>query len=362
MLVYIVIIFFGAAAATIEITQINRTQLLKKLTCIFAPLCFFVLWIMAGLRYFTGSDYENYKYIYDNLEQHPHLEKGYYALNNVFSEYLDFQYLLLFISFFAIVFKLYGFKKYTGLFFVPCFIYFCTFFLSWEMGALRMGLAISIVLLGIEHLINRRMIGYFFYVLIGASIHQSVLIYAPLYFILHKNISDKSCVFIILASVGLAFSGLTMFLVEQVINLVSGDGHIAYKIKNYLTTSGDVGFRLTSVLKKVVLLSFFLIIRKKVHRNDYYLFNVFFNLYLLSSLSYLALISVSPEMAGRLAGLFGIAEIFLFALSLKAVNGVKRYLILLLIFISSIGRFIVTTSHFELLFFPYKNVILGTLL
>ena len=355
MIVYLFPIFFLFLFGIIElIVPKERT----KICIIFAPLTFFYLWFFSGFRFEVGTDFFNYKMLFEHAEDFEHYEYIFLNLVKFFSYHFDFEYLLVFIAFVAVSLKLLMFRLYTKVFFIPCAIYFCTFFISWEMGAMRIGLAVAIALLSLPFLIQRKFLLYSLVITLAVLIHKATIVFLPLYFILTKSFKMKHIIVFFTLLIPLVVFGVIEMIVDFIISVVTGGGQWGYKIRKYLTNQEGVSLHFTAVAKKVILVSLFIFVRYfviDIKKSPYFI--PFFNMYLISTVIYFTLITNSPEMAVRTAAVIGLSEVFLLTFTVLALKKHLRWLAFLLVFLSSIGRFIVTTNQWSELYFPYSNIL-----
>lgn len=144
------------------------------------------LWLVMGLRWNIGTDFANYKYIFDNISdlkimQNINIEIGYYWLNRIVAFFSDnSQYIFIIVALMMIIFYIYGFA-YNGsnmLVQLTCFLGLGYYF--YAMNIMRQYLAISIVCFSFHYLENKQLKKFILGILIAALFHQSVLIWIPI--------------------------------------------------------------------------------------------------------------------------------------------------------------------------------------
>ncbi len=96
---------------------------------------------------------------------------------------------------------------------------------------LRNSIAISLFLLAIPYLEERKPIQYFSLCLLGISFHISALVYIPLYFFLHRNINKwvYLSIFIFINLIFVTHNSVILILA----NLLGGEDNMADKVKAY---------------------------------------------------------------------------------------------------------------------------------
>lgn len=151
----------------------------------------------AGLRYFTGPDYESYKAIYnsasDTLNFADRFEPGFvlfvHILRNIIG--VSFETFLFAFTFVNITVKAGFFKKY---FRYPIFLmlmYYPFIFFLVDFGQIRQGMALGIILWSIPAVMNRKILQFYVIWIIACSFHYSMLIFFPFYFLGQITLSKK---------------------------------------------------------------------------------------------------------------------------------------------------------------------------
>lgn len=152
-------------------------------------------------RYGIGTDYFAYRSIfellhYTDFEKYWHFHKlnygsyyvepGFYILNR----FLSFNFVsLLFICSLLIL----GFIYFGTIKLVPkismawcIFIYYCTQFI-FSMNVMRFAIAITIVFFGINFIVQKKIVSWFFFVGLASCFHKTSIICFPLYFLVDIN-------------------------------------------------------------------------------------------------------------------------------------------------------------------------------
>ncbi len=196
----------------------------------------FLFLFLLGLSLFVGfSDmfggYDRYIYgeIFDNIADVTTM-KGDYSdslFYNFYSSEIGYTFLNVFISFFTE-------NRYIFILIVTLIIYICLFvsirkytenyplavvlfmglWFFFTFTYLRQVLAATIVWLGIQYVIDRKFLKFLIVFLIGFSMHNSAIIFFPLYFIPIKKFQPKLIVWVMVFMLLLGFSPLPNSLFE----------------------------------------------------------------------------------------------------------------------------------------------------
>ena len=266
MLFYFTIILFLVVG--VFIFDINKQSENKGF---FIFLCFFLLVVMASLRYRVGGDSLSYEDYYDQM---PEL--------NTYIEYLDFNPLayqplwLLLVAFcrtvsneyyfFQIVhavifnFSLYFFiQKYTHYIFSTLLLMFCSlmyFYYSFEIQ--RESLALAVFFFNIENLEKKRWFRYYILALISFMFHISAVFLFILPFFRKVELTKK-------VIFGLFFFAVVLFFLKGIIFSLITPFLILEAMKNKAEVYSEMTFSLTGFLAffsvRVLLLMPFLLYR-----------------------------------------------------------------------------------------------------
>lgn len=228
MLVYflidLLIISFGLFASHFRINIRNNKVNEIKWIFIFS---FIILFFVSAFRGDFSTDYKGYEDIYIRFNSYSlsDLLKRPLWFENPETGYLIFQYIIksifndvLFIFIVSSALIVYSnlnvIRKECVLPFLGIFLYVHIGGYYQSFNLLRQSLAIAIVLLGTKFLIERKAVRYFLIVLIASTIHTSVLIMLPFYFIAQIKISKRNVVFYPLAII------IVLFLQDKGTNLL----------------------------------------------------------------------------------------------------------------------------------------------
>ena len=135
-------------------------------------------------------------------------------------------------AFFALLIKAVAIQKLLGRSFLALFVYICLFYVLHELTQMRAAVAISIFLLSLPDVINRKPIAFYFKVLCAVFFHYSALLMVPLYFF-----NKRSSIFYFLPVMAIV---CTLFIPYSIYNhygayiIESVSGILKTKLTNHL--------------------------------------------------------------------------------------------------------------------------------
>lgn len=195
MLFYLSVFSLLLILATAEITLKN-----KKISVITGGL----LTIVAGLRFYTGYDFNSYKNFYSEMNSFSDVfngsidaEPGFLFLNFLFKSLgFNFYFFILFFSIISILLLgnfAYRFTPYPSLVLV---YYYARYFLVRDMGQMRSALACIILLYAIPYIIRKKPIHFLIIVFIASLFHITALsfIIAYIFSYIFKDLTLKNVI------------------------------------------------------------------------------------------------------------------------------------------------------------------------
>lgn len=193
---------------------LDRNHIITKPAKIVIVLLLVPLIVFAGGRLNTGLDYFGYLR-YFNESQSGRLdiinrivEPGYVLLNKLMPTYRSLLFLLAIVCI-GIKARTFVTLKVKYPFFI-IFVYYSTYFLFYDMGVMRQGLAIGICLYSIRFIKEKKLNGFLICILVAASLHISSVAFLVMYPLGKKRLKMSQyftiitiCVFVILADINL---------------------------------------------------------------------------------------------------------------------------------------------------------------
>lgn len=169
-------------------------------------LCFFIMLLMSGLRYYVGTDYANYNYIFNNINnmtlKESNIEIGYYFLNKVirfFSEneasiFITVSFIILYLVFLTIM-------RDSNKPELSLFLFISMYFYSSSFNMMRQYISISIIFYATRYIIEKNFSKYLKFVILASMFHISALIMIPFYFLLNYKYSYRQYFILFLLSI-----------------------------------------------------------------------------------------------------------------------------------------------------------------
>lgn len=234
-IVYFFILFIAVGCG--YVVSCNHMKLCLYNRFVFFPIV--VISMLAGFRYFVGTDWENYYYIYDLALQN-NLSIEDVTVSTMEPLYLILNLILSFLKapyqfFFAIVMGIHlcflykSFKDYTWLLPFGLFFYIVSVFTT-SLNIQRQTMAFCIFLMATHYYRNGNLFKYVFTIFIAICFHFSSIVLLPIYFLRSKYFSflDKRLVGIVLYVV-------SFFLFSYCLNLINA------VLENYVTNAKYLG-------------------------------------------------------------------------------------------------------------------------
>jgi hypothetical protein len=192
---------------------------------------------------------------------------------------LSSQALLFSFAFISIFIKFYYFKKYTNYYLLSVFIYLSHTIIHHDWGAIRAGLASSLVLPMIYYLHRKNYLFYFILLFISFSIHYISIISLFLFF---SNFKIKPFILLLILLSGYLFSlvgGL-----DYMLNFLADHNLLPVQLTNYINWDKynyDVSFLHPKALQQIFLSFLVLYLLHKIDRLKKFYFII--NVYILST-------------------------------------------------------------------------------
>ena len=164
--------------------DLNTDILLRRIYCIFVAA---ILILLSGLRHEEiGPDTPMYKYIWDTINVSSNslietdAEIGFYYLMKYLKNYIGYQGFLFVVALLSIVpvsFIIYKYSRNVSFSFL--LFYSSIIFHVLEFAAQRQAIAFGFVMISFHCLMQRKLVFYLIFLVIGSLFHQSCLIFLP---------------------------------------------------------------------------------------------------------------------------------------------------------------------------------------
>jgi len=359
-MLYILIFVVFSIFSILELNVESRT--LKVNLAAMLALTTVLLIIMAGTRT-IGFDYENYAYLYDvvnisNFLEHT-VELGYAFVTEICQRLgFSFHGFLAIIALFAVGLKILFFYKWSENWFLSLTYYFAIGFTINEMGQIRQGLALAIVLWAFSDLFQNKDRGFFFKVFIAFLFHASALIVFPAYLLVKKKLSPIWIMLAVFPLMLFVVIDLKVFL-GLIIDYLPLT-HLQAKLGFYILSEEygqRLGLNLSLVLRMVFL--FLLYLYHDTGKKRYAYYDVLYKLYFFGLMLYMLFNSIA-DLAIRSSLYFKFLECLILPILVKLGRGrTERNVLMIVLILYSFWSLykIVFDPAFSSSYLPYQSIL-----
>lgn len=343
------------------IDVVSRNKSLKSIS--FLIFCFIFL-LFAGLRWETGTDWENYYSNFENMDNFNFGESGFEILFECLVRFskliLDSYIVVLFITGFVIILlTAITLNRYSP---YPVFSYLLLLGYSINSSGFgyRQDLSIAVIFFSLYFIIKRSLYMFLLTVYIAMLFHQSAIIFIPAYWIYNIKWNKKILIYTLL-SITVLYFGLSK--INEIASVFSASA--AYKVLTYTDMSpeeatmnmGDPIFLLIRGLANrfiLVIVPIYIIVSNKDY--DSLLFKtlniMLFGIVLFVIFSPLGIVFL------RFTRYFDIFQILVIPMSLYMAKPNARFFLVLFFVIFSAFKYIVVLNDpaSYLIYVPYKFV------
>lgn len=330
----------------------------------------FILFCLASLRWERGTDWTSYLNYFmtetSQLNLTHHFENGFIILNFAVKQISNDYTVFIIIE--SIILYFFLTKAIKSIAVYPIFSLLCFFsIMKGGIFFVRQTIAVSILLLSVKYIINRKFLKFFICVFIAASIHRSSWLFLPTYYISVLKIDKPQYIIILLVSI------IISFILLKILNGASlsvGNIYIDAKLNGYLRSGFEGEMYGVNMSKEtmlirgfgkrlIILLLIVLFLRKRILTDR--TTSIIFNIYFTGICLYLILAPISTDFA-RAVLAFDLMDIFLLPLIVKYINiPSNRKIIFFLIILLSANRLHSSIDLRPELFIPYKSIFNKTL-
>ena len=242
--------------------------------------------IFAGCRYYTGLDYSTYADIFYQIRNgvNIHLEIGFVYLNQLIAKYyINPGLVFLILATLTITFKAIIIKLDTKRIFFSFFIAFSLYFFIGTMGQMRSTFAQAIDFIALYLYMKNKRIIPLILILISILFHSSAIVFLLIFIIGARRYNTT---FIIVLLTVCAIGGHFLDIKGIGFEFKDSFGFIGTKIYQY-TNVGTQKIGLTFNLIFDILIVVFGVVMRKIYTLNNRKFNVLFNIYIGSLISFL---------------------------------------------------------------------------
>lgn len=281
-----------------------------------------VMFVMVAFRDgLGGTDYTMYKYFYSKVVSLPEYLQGHYVPHYrtktfevgfvTFSSIIRIfdtsktPYVYMFsIAVINVVLLFSSVRKYTPYIFLALLFYMYKAYFWHEFTLLRQSIAIGLFMYSIQYIKSRDPLKYFAINLLGMSMHASAIILLPLYFFVGKRYDDFKIFMIVAIAFLLNVLGPNIFYLG--VRLASFVG-MANRFSTYFIAKSINPLNFLEIL----FVLFVALNRRKFYEEKEPYFNIFLNLFVISS--FLIIAFSSFEIFARFKEYFVVAYMILFS-------------------------------------------------
>lgn len=338
----------------------------RKIDSIILPFLAIILISVGGIRWETGTDWQNYYNYFDLKDSFLEFilggfEPGFsllnYLIKNLFGKYtfMLFSCTLLSISFYFLYFN-----KLENKYFV------ILAFLCYYLGAIfatRQVIALGITAYSTLFIINKKKTKFILTVLFASCFHITSLIFLFAYTIFHKkNITNLLVVILFLSIIIGYFEIIPKLFLKGLLSIFTllDLPVFKWKVISYLEKDAvnqnvnPIVALIIGFVKRLMLLPLFLFFKRRILEKDQN-YNGYLNLWLAGNILYFLVIT-SLTVLNRLTVYYVFYEIVLLSSLLLGINKRSKllYFSLFMIFLSL--RYVLTLQAYWEQYIPYKSI------
>lgn len=285
--------------------------------------------------YFNYASYDfEYKYDPDDIYDY-----GYVFFHTIIKSLNgDLMTVYFFTCLLSLITYFITFRKYTSYIFVAWYFLFVRYFEVQNIIQIRQGLACAFMLLSLKFVYEKKLIPFIIIILIGATIHKSLLVALLIYPVSKINWNAIKVTLAITISLILNLIPITNLIFTIILPLLGIyiPKYDAYLGTEFMTDTNN--FELIFRLSTVSFFSYFLLKRKYMPYN-----NIFLSMLLLG-LFFLCIFSDFKELAVRTASIFFLSFTFVPAILLDFTKNLKEK-ILILLFLLLMGTILIIKNY-----------------
>lgn len=282
---------------------------------------------------YASSDFE-YKYDPDDIYDY-----GYVFFHTIIKSLNgDLMTVYFFTCLISLMVYFITFRKYTSYIFIAWYFLFARYFEVQNIIQVRQGLACAFMLLSLKFVYEKKLIPFIIIILIGATIHKSLLVALLIYPVSKINWNMIKVILVISISLIFNFVPLTNLIFTVVFPAL---GIYIPKYDAYLGTAYMIdtsNFELIFRLSTVSFFSYFLLKKKYIPYN-----NIFLSMLLLG-LFFLCVFSDFKELAMRTASIFFLSFTFIPATLFYYTKNLREK-ILMLLFLLLMGGVLIIKNY-----------------
>lgn len=326
---YLVIFIFAALFAYLaDIYGKTRKDGKRILNKYFWIASFLIAWLPMALRYYVGTDYKNYMYLYNNIFDGAYrvnlgIEPGFWLINKIGQCLnLDFQFVISISSLITFVLLYIGLASYrkdanvgitTFLLLMFCYPDIC--------NIVRQSIAMAFVFVSYKYIPEGKLLKFLTLIFLGALFHYTIIFIIPFYFICNRKYFSKW-----LKPLIMSILILIMLNLQKYVALFTSSSAIFEKYSAYSVHEVKFGF---GILMYLTITLFFYFVLYRNNKSD-------FNAVLIDILVMgfvLGYVGTAVPYGARIALYFSMPLVLLLPQIINVIN--KRFRIIYILIIVS---------------------------
>jgi hypothetical protein len=242
------------------------------------------------------------------------------------------------------------------------FLFYCAYI--GDIFPVRQTLAVSILMMSIFFIQKKRIWPFIILVIIATSFHLSAILWIFSYYIYHKKFNNLSVLILLGLSFAMGILGtkVYIYILNKMSQYLGSFGKVLNRMLVYLTGQYDDGSysvlrNILALVKRVILIPFFLVFRKKMCIKSCYADGLL-NLYCFGNIFYL-LFAMNMNFAPlqRMSVPFDFLEIFLLPIILRIIESKYiKFTYLNLLFLYGLAKLYSALHTYYDLYVPYKSI------
>lgn len=359
MIYYILLVILIVTTILFDFFKV-KPEFIEKEIFVLLGICLF---FMAAFRYDIGYDYLSYSKIFNSVKtsgqdflrlyKQMAYEPLFFLLMYI-CRFFSFEVFVFIVSAICVLPKVYYIYKVDTNKYLMLLCYYCSVFLSFDMGIIRQGMSFSIILISVKYIRERKPIKFVIVVFLASLFHTTSIMFLFAYLLGVKETKDKTIIIGIVASFALSMMTNQGILYDAFTDVALKIPIIGNKIADsiyfYKTASQYAGQGLsaggiinTTLLKRAFVMIVLIVIRrfneyKDNSEKNISVFNISMNCYFLSIL-FIGLLSGNGIIASRGTYVLYMFQIPCFGLATGGDKSKNTYHILLLILSVSLFYF-----------------------
>jgi hypothetical protein len=255
-------------------------------------------------------------------------DKGFYLISVLYKQFIstDFHGWLFLIALISGIATMYALRQYSEYFGMSCYLFIASTMFVYLVNGMRQYICVSIMFAATRLIVERRFKTYLILILLLSTIHASVLIFIPAYFLVNVRPWSPAMFVVVMASavIGLRFDQFLPYL-GSLLEETQYEGYI-----DYLTNQG-VGANILRLLIAAIPCLIALIARKVIEDEGNTLIDICINMLMINLCLYFIASFSSGMVIGRITTYFDIYNLILLPWLLKHAFTKKSSILITLI-------------------------------